>query len=108
MLEADAAFARAFEAGEVPNAAFRHRDHLRLAWVYLSEAPTVDEATDRMRDALRRFAAAAAVPEKYSDEVTRFWMTEVADARARAPHASFGAFIEACPWLLAPRRGPVR
>jgi hypothetical protein len=29
--------ARALERGELPNAGFHHADHLRVAWVYLSE-----------------------------------------------------------------------
>ena len=26
---------RAFETGALPNSAFHHRDHIRLAWIYL-------------------------------------------------------------------------
>ena len=96
----DAEFARAFEAGQIPNADFHHVDHLRLAWAYLEESPSVDAAMDRMRAALRRFAASVGKPEKYSDPMTLFWMQEVAAARAALPPGvDFAAMIRANPQL---------
>ena len=74
----DAAFARAFERGEIANTDFRHASHLRLALAYLDESNSVDEAAERMASALRRFAAAAGHPEKYHHSVTLFWMQMVA------------------------------
>ena len=35
---ADDEFRRSFERCEIPNDEFRHRDHLRLAWIYLRES----------------------------------------------------------------------
>ena len=55
----DAELTRALERGEIDNEAFHHASHLRVAWVYLSESGSVDEAADKMRDTLRRFAASA-------------------------------------------------
>jgi len=81
----DAEFARAFEAGQIPNNEFHHVDHLRLAWAYLVESTSVDAATDRMRASIQRFAASVGKPEKYSDPMTIFWMHEVAAARASMP-----------------------
>jgi len=96
----DAEFARAFEAGQIANADFHHVDHLRLAWVYLEESPTIDAAMDRMRAALTRFATAAGKPEKYSDPMTWFWMREVAAARtALAPGVDFDGLLRANPQL---------
>jgi hypothetical protein len=99
----DAEFARAFEAGTVPNAQFHHRDHVRLAWVYLSEARSLDDAIACMRAALQRFAAAAGKIEKYSDPVTVFWMREVAKARDESHAADFDALVRLCPRLLDTR-----
>ena len=50
--------ARAFERGEVPPGDFHHASHLRVAWVYLRECPSVADATDRMAALLRRLGAA--------------------------------------------------
>jgi len=74
----DAAFARAFERGEVANADFHHAAHLRLALAYLDECASVDEAAERMASTLRRFATAAGHPEKYHHTLTLFWMHMVA------------------------------
>jgi len=74
----DAAFARAFERGEIAPADFHHASHLRLALAYLDESGSVDAATDRMAAALRGFAAAAGKADKYHHTVTVFWMRMVA------------------------------
>ena len=96
----DTQFARAFESGAVANADFHHADHLRLAWVYLAESPTLTAAIDRMATALRRFATAAGHPEKYSQPTTEFWMYQVAAARAVMRDAEFDAVLRAYPRLL--------
>jgi hypothetical protein len=74
----DTAFARAFERGEIAAADFHHASHLRLALAYLEETGSVDEATERMASALRRFATAAGHPEKYHETITLFWMRMLA------------------------------
>jgi hypothetical protein len=96
----DREFARGFERGDVPNADFHHADHLRLAWVYLDESPSLDVATARMAAALRRFAARAGKPEKYSDAITGFFMRELAGARAAMPRAPLSEVLRAHPHLL--------
>jgi len=97
---ADVAFARAFERGEIPPPAFHHVDHLRLAWAYLHESATIEAATARMQTALRRFAADAGAPAKYSDALTVRWVAAVAAARAAWPDADFDGLLRACPQLL--------
>jgi hypothetical protein len=74
----DAEFVRAFESGLIAPRDFHHASHLRLALAYLAETHSVDEATDRMAVALRRFAAAAGHAEKYHHTLTVFWMRAVA------------------------------
>lgn len=82
-----------------PNAAFRHADHLRLAWYYrrtLGEA-----AANRMQQTIRRFAASLGHPEKYHATQTTAWMRLVAAAVACTPqHGEFAVFLAAHPWLL--------
>ena len=78
----DEAFARAFEAGAITPPQFDHRAHVRVAWVYLQETGSRDEALDRMRDAIRRFAAAAGAPQKYHETITILWMRLLDEVRA--------------------------
>lgn len=77
----DEAFARAFEDGAVPPAEFTHLAHVRVAWVYLREADSPDEALERMRGAIRRFAAAAGASQKYHETITVLWMRLLEDVR---------------------------
>jgi len=96
----DTELTRALERGELPPGAFRHAEHLRTALVYLNEAATVPEAIERMTATLRRFAAAAGQPDKFSRPVTEFWMYQMAAARALMPDASADALFAAWPHLL--------
>ena len=96
----DVELTRALERCEVPNAGFRHASHLRVAWVYLSESASVDEALARMGDTLRRFAASVGHAEKYSDRITAFWMYQMAAARAVMPGAVVDDVLRAYPRLL--------
>jgi hypothetical protein len=95
-----AAFARAFEEGAIAPAAFHHLDHLRLAWVYLEEEPTLAAATGRMQAALRPFATAAGAAAKYSDALTARWVAALAAARAARPDADFDELLRAYPRLV--------
>lgn len=42
---------RALEKGEIDTADFKHRDHSQVAWVYLSEADSVEHSVALMRTA---------------------------------------------------------
>jgi hypothetical protein len=96
----DAELTRALERCEVPNAGFHHADHLRVAWVYLEESPTVDAALARMAATIRRFAVSVGKAEKYSDAITGFWMYQMAAVRALMPGADLAAVLQAHPRLL--------
>jgi hypothetical protein len=74
----DAAFARAFERGDIAGDDFHHPAHLRLALAYLEESASADQAAERMTSALRRFATSHGHPEKYHHTVTLFWIRMVA------------------------------
>ena len=92
--------ARALERGDLPAAGFRHADHLRVAWAYLEECGGADAALARLAATLRRFAAAAGQPGKYSDALTAFWIYQLASARALMPGAGIDTVLSACPRLL--------
>jgi hypothetical protein len=95
----DSEFIDAFESGSLPPAEFRHRDHLRLTWVYLQRHGR-DEAERRLMTGLRAFAIRAGKPGKFDGPLTMAWV-EVID-RARAGCATFDEMIVRRPELLDP------
>lgn len=99
--DADRAFRDDFEACRFPAPQFKHREHVRLAYVYLCEGDDED-ATARMREALRAFVRHNGVdPTKYHETLTRAWILAVCHFMARtAPSDSADAFIAQNPVLL--------
>ena len=95
----DEAFARAFETGSVTPAEFDHVAHVRVAWVYLRETASIDEALPRMRDAIRRFAAAAGAAQKYHETITVLWMRLLADVKAGGASGELADVLRAHPAL---------
>jgi hypothetical protein len=71
-----------------------------VAWVYVREGPTLDAATDRMRAAIRAFAAAANASQKYHETMTVLWMRLLADAAGRVDGScELDALLARCPEL---------
>jgi hypothetical protein len=69
---------RGFETCTTPAREFHHREHLTVAVWYL-QTLSREEAVDRMREALFRFIDHHGVdPKKYSEEITVFWIREIA------------------------------
>ena len=96
----DDAFVEAFESCRLPAASFHHADHIRLAWIYLGRM-TEAEATQRIEEAIRRFAAHNGVTTKYHHTITVAWMRLVAAARTASPQATrFDEFAAMNPELL--------
>ncbi len=97
----DQNFLGALEAASIPNAAFRHADHLRAVFLYLTRDGYPGGA-DAVAAAIKRFAAAHGASGKYHETLTRTWARLVAaHMRSRSPGvAAFGPFIEANPELL--------
>jgi hypothetical protein len=95
----DEAFARAFENGAITPAQFDHAAHVRVAWVYLQEAASLEEALSRMRDGIRRFAAAAGVPQKYHETITVLWMRLLAEVRAAGASGELAEVLREYPAL---------
>ena len=101
----DSEFVAAFESCALAADAFRHYDHIRLAWAYLG-AFALTEATDRMAESIRRFALHhTGTTAKYDENLTRAWMRLVAHARATSAAApDFATFADANPMLFDRRR----
>ena len=69
---------RGFETCETDKTAFKHREHLTVAVWYLQTMDT-SAAVERMRTGLLRFVDHHGVPrEKYSEEVTVYWVEMIA------------------------------
>src|SRR5689334_13235749 len=69
---------RDFESCAIAAADFHHREHLVVAVWYL-QTLSPPEAVARMRASLLRFLDHHEVdPKKYSEEVTVFWIREIA------------------------------
>jgi hypothetical protein len=94
----DVEFTRALERGEIKD--FHHASHLHVAWVYLAESSSVQQAANRMRQTLRRFAAAAGKPEKYHETITLFWVHLLSCAHAASHGEPLEEIVHANPQLL--------
>jgi len=98
----DVELTRALERNEIASENFQHGSHLHVAWTYLSESSTVSEAAGKMRNTLRKFAAAAGKAEKYHETITLFWVYLLATVRppALAVSRSLEEVVRANPRLL--------
>ena len=96
----DAAFLEAFETATLPDGAFRHRQHLRMAWLYL-RLYGEQAGTARIVQGIKRFAAAKGATMLYHETVTRFWVRLLLHAQSLVPQAgSFDEVVDAHPGLL--------
>jgi len=103
----DALFLDAFENCTLPFAEWRHRAHIRVAYLYLCELP-FDQALDKVRRNIQRYNAATNTPEQlergYHETITQAWMRLVAFARQESGLApSSSAFLETQEHLLNPK-----
>jgi len=94
----DVELTRALERGEIKD--FRHASHLHVAWVYLAESSSVQQAANKMRDTLSQFAAAAGKPEKYHETITLFWVHLLSRAYAASRGERLEDIVRANPQLL--------
>lgn len=94
----DEEFLARFEACALED--FRHRDHVRVAWLYLQKFP-YERAVREMELGIRRYAAHHGAPDKYHHTVTLVWMRVVA-AACREHAEDFAGFLARCPHLLDP------
>lgn len=94
----DVELTRALERGEIKD--FHHASHLHVAWVYLTESSSVQQAARKMRNTLRRFAAAAGKPEKYHETITLFWLHFLSRVHAASRAERLEDIVQANPQLL--------
>lgn len=97
-LLSDNEFLAGFEAATLTG--FHHADHIRAAWIYLRRLP-FPQATERMAQSLRHFAASKSTHQKYHETITHAWMLLVADGFEQDRQVTdFNAFTAAHPELL--------
>jgi N-formylglutamate deformylase len=99
----DEEFRESFESLRIPNEWFRHREHIRLAWIYSTRFPA-EEAVSRMIQGIRAFAKHHGAETKYHHTITLAWMQVVRHAVCSSPAAlHFTSFLNLNPHLLNQR-----
>ena len=96
---ADEQFLAAFEASQIANQDFHHRDHLRLAWIQIRRLGLA-QATDTVATAIREFARRHGHGDRYHETMTRFWVRVVGMGIDRHPTFAFDQLLAAEPHLL--------
>lgn len=85
----DREFVDAFERCDVPS--FHHRDHVRLAWIYLREqTPLI--ALARFITSLKRFATAKGTPRLYHETITWAYLLLIHERMQRTEDDDFESF----------------
>ena len=100
----DEAFLKAFEDCTLPFEQWKHRAHLKVAYLYLRHLPYAP-ALDKIRANIRRYNAATNTPETlergYHETMTVAWLRLVDfTLRAYGPAASAEEFLDAQEQLL--------
>ncbi|MFL6247077.1 MAG: hypothetical protein ACJ74H_13685 [Thermoanaerobaculia bacterium] len=97
----DGAFVEAFEACTLPAERFDHREHVRLAWIYLCEQPLL-EALPRFITSLKRYAGSLGASTKYHETITYAFMFLIHERMQRGAADTFDEFAAANADLFGP------
>jgi hypothetical protein len=96
----DDEFVTAFENGTLPLSAFRHADHVRIAFLYLRRYPLLD-AIRRFSSSLVNFATSHGKTNLYNETITWAYLLLIQERLARAArHQTWDEFAAANPDLL--------
>lgn len=88
-----------FEACTLPPAEFTHRNHVRVAWLYLREA-SVLEALARFVASVRRYAGSLGASAKYHETITFAFVFLIHERMQHTPATTFDDFAAANPDLF--------
>jgi hypothetical protein len=99
LTESDRQLREQFESKTLPNAAFRHREHVRLTWTYLTAEPP-DRVAQRLCGSLLALATLHGVPQRFHHTLTVAWVHIIEAARRAEPDAPFDTLAAAFPHLL--------
>lgn len=97
----DATLLREFESGTLPPSLFHHREHVRVAWLYLKRQPPL-VALDHFAAGLQRFAAAQGHAGLYHETITWAYLLLIRERMEReGSGATSDEFADRNPDLLA-------
>jgi hypothetical protein len=98
-LLSDAEFLAAFQAGRIPPKSFRHRDHIRAAWLCVTtyELP---EAMARVSAALKGFALQVGLAQLYNETITWAYLLIINERVRRGAASDWETFAEGNPDLF--------
>jgi hypothetical protein len=99
----DDTFVTAIETCTLPKEEFTHRNHVRLAWLYLRAYPPAD-ADRRIANTIRAYATSVGATTKFNESLTLDWMRRVEAAMLETPAEEFETFLAARPDLLSSKR----
>jgi len=95
----DQEFLRTFEDLSLPAELFHHREHVRVAWLYLKTTDAT-RAVERMTVGILRFANQQGATQKYHHTLTLAWVRLVAAGLVETPEGyDFERFLGAHPEL---------
>ena len=89
----------AFECCTLDPALFNHRQHVRVAWICLSEGALI-EALTRFVESLRRFATSVGSPGLYHETITFAFLFVIHDRMQAGNAITFDEFAAANPDLF--------
>lgn len=88
-----------FESCTLSPESFSHREHVRLAWLYLRSYPTL-EALAKFCFGLKRFADGIGKADLYHETITWAYMLLIRERMARTEAGNWEEFAAANPDLL--------
>jgi hypothetical protein len=94
-----------FENGTLSHECFHHREHVRIAFLYLTKYPVL-EALQVFCRTLRKFAEARGKPQLYHETITWAYVFLIQERRARAGTSqTWEEFAHSNPDLLVWKEG---
>ncbi|PWT90064.1 MAG: hypothetical protein C5B54_07870 [Acidobacteria bacterium] len=94
----DQDFLEAFESATIPNGEFKHKDHIRVAYLYLKR-DGFKEGTKRIIEGIQNFARSKNLPNLYHQTITLFWIQMVHQSISKRQVEPYEAFLECNPAL---------
>jgi hypothetical protein len=101
----DGELANAFDDGRITKESFRHRDHVRLAFLYLKQYEDLAEAALNFRRAFRAFTVAQGVPHLYHETFTWAYLLLIRQRMHGHEFVDSFSFLRENPGLAAHRTG---
>lgn len=96
----DEEFIARFENGTLPPDSFHHREHVKMAFLYLCRYPVL-EALERFATALKQHSIRKGTPERYNETVTWAFVFLIRERMARhAAQQTWDEFSSNNPDLL--------